>query len=69
MLRRLRVSAAVRLLPGISQHPEWEGTLVVNTRVARLFPLEILHLLGYRKLRRQGSYLLVNRRRFDLAPP
>jgi hypothetical protein len=42
---------------------------VVDTRVARLFPLEILHLLGFRKLRKDGPYLLVSRRRFDLNPP
>ena len=35
--------------------------------MARLFPLEILHLLGYRKLRKEGPYLLVNRRRFAIG--
>ena len=63
------VGSIVRYLPGIRPHPESIGTLVVNTRVARLFPLEILHLLGYRKLRYEGDYLLVNRRQFDLNAP
>jgi succinylglutamate desuccinylase len=69
VLRRLRVGSAVRFMPGVRAHPEAAGTLVVDTRVARLFPLEILHLLGYRKLRAEGPNLLVSRRRFDLSPP
>jgi len=68
-LRRLRLGNLVRYLPGVRPHHEWHGTLVVDTRVARYFPLDLLHLLGYRKLRREGSFLLVNRRRFDIAPP
>lgn len=68
-LRRLRIGRLVRFLPGVRPHREWHGTLVVDTRVARYFPLDLLHLFGYRKLRRKGSLLLVNRRRFDIAPP
>jgi succinylglutamate desuccinylase len=69
LLRHLRVGNLVRHLPGVRPHHEWHGTLVVDTRVARYFPLDLLHLLGYRKLRREGAFLVVNRRRFDLAPP
>jgi hypothetical protein len=31
--------------------------------IARFFPLEVFHLLGYRKRRRRGPYLIVSRRR------
>ncbi|MDH3284837.1 MAG: succinylglutamate desuccinylase/aspartoacylase family protein [Acidobacteriota bacterium] len=64
-LRHMRVYRYVARLPGVAQHPERKGTLVVDTRWARFFPLQIFHLLGYRKLRRHGSLLLVTRRRFD----
>ena len=50
---------------GIHCHPERPGTLVVNSRIARLLPLEVLHLLGFRKVRQEGRLLMISRRRFD----
>ena len=41
------------------------GTLLVNTRIAHWFPLEIFHLLGFRKQRADGRTLVVSRRVFD----
>jgi hypothetical protein len=41
----------------------------VDTSVARWFPLEIFHLLGYRKQRQVGSTLVVTRRAFDTDEP
>jgi hypothetical protein len=71
MLRHGRLPRLLRYMPGIRVHPESPDgeVLVVNTRVARLFPLQIFHLFGYRKLRRIGTALVVSRRRFDLSPP
>lgn len=69
VLRRLRLSPLLRLLPGVSRHPEREDSLVVDTRIARWFPLEIFHLFGFRKLRWQGPVLIVSRRRHDLRRP
>ncbi len=68
-LRRMGLAGIVRFLPGVSLHPEDEGVLVVNTRIARIYPLQIFHLLGFRKLRQVGDILMVSRRKFDLAPP
>ena len=65
LLRRSGLPELVRWLPGVRRHPEWPETLVVNTRVARLLPLQVLHLLGFRKLRWRGHLLMVSRRRFD----
>jgi len=64
-LRRLRLSALLPLLPGVRRHPTRAGTLVIDTRVARLFPLQILHLFGYRKLRWESERLMVSRRSRD----
>lgn len=69
VLRRLRLGVLLRWLPGIRRYPAGQGALLVDTRVARFFPMEILHLLGYRKLRRHGRYLMVERRAFDLDRP
>lgn len=64
-LRRRRLGWAVRLLPGISRDPEHRGTLRIDTRVARLYPMEVFHLLGYRRVRREGRTLYVSRRLHD----
>lgn len=69
MLRRLRLGALLRLLPGVRRSDTRREVLVVNTRVARWRSLDIFHLFGYRKLRRVGSELSVSRRRYDLSPP
>ena len=69
VLRRLRLSGLLRALPGVRRAEAGAGMLVVDTRLARAFPLEIFHLFGYRKLRWVGSELVVSRRPFDLAPP
>src|SRR5262245_49463193 len=69
ILRRMGVAEWPHLLPGVRRDPREEGTLIVNTWIARFFPLEVFHLLGYRKRRRRGPYLVVSRRReeFDIA--
>jgi succinylglutamate desuccinylase len=69
LLRRLRLGALLRLLPGVRRHPARRELLVVNTRIARWLALETFHLFGYRKLRRAEGELMFSRRRFDLAPP
>jgi hypothetical protein len=69
ILRRMGVADLPHLLPGVRRDPREEGTLIVNTWIARFFPLEVFHLLGYRKRRRRGPYLIVSRRReeFEIA--
>ncbi len=68
-LRRLRLCRILPWLPGVRLHPQDSGVLVVDTRVARWYPLEIFHLFGFRKLRASGAELVVSRRRYDLVPP
>jgi succinylglutamate desuccinylase/aspartoacylase family protein len=69
VVRRLRLAGLLRALPGVHPAQGRRGALVVNTRLARAFPLEVFHLFGYRKLRWSGDELVVSRRPFDLAPP
>lgn len=68
-VRRLGLANLLRFLPGVRIHPDHADVLLVNTRLARVYPLEIFHLLGYRKLRRIGAALAVSRRRYDLTAP
>ncbi len=62
-LRHLRADAVVHWLPGITRHPTRDNTLIVDRRIARWHSLEVLHLLGYRRMRGAGNALLVSRRR------
>jgi len=68
-LRRARLGRLISLLPGVRRHPTRSEVLVVNTRIARFYPLDIFHLFGFRKLRARGGALLVSRRPYDLSPP
>lgn len=69
MLRRLRIANWMFLLPGVKGHPTDPDSLIVNTAVARFFPLQIFHLLGFRKRVSEKNYLVVSRRRHDTQSP
>jgi len=60
--RRLRLDRAVRLLPGVRRSKDDPNTLLASRRVARWFLVEVFHLLGFRKERRQGDVLVFSRR-------
>ena len=67
-MRSLRLDKYVPLLPGVRVAGPG-GMISIDTRVARYWPLEVFHLLGYRKLRQKGRVLYVSRRRFDQENP
>src|ERR1043166_5958844 len=69
VLRRLKVQNLVEKLPGVTAEPNNRETLTVNTHVARFFPLQIFHLLGFRRLKWVGDKLVVSRRRHDVESP
>ena len=66
-IRRLRLPRLATLLPGVRPHPVERDTLIVNTRVARFYPLDLFHLFGYRKRRWIGRELVVTRRHENLG--
>ncbi len=61
-MRRWRLDRFVHWLPGVTRVHARPGALYVNRRVARWFALELLHLLGYRRVRDVGKRLIVIRR-------
>ena len=69
VLRRLKIQDYVYWLPGVARDEHDRETLIINTHVARLFPLQIFHLLGFRKRRWSGNKLIVSRRRHDTTSP
>jgi succinylglutamate desuccinylase len=65
MLRRLGIGDLAGRLPGVRRLDGDPNTLIVDTHLARLFPLQVFHLLGYRKRRWSDGLLVVSRRRVD----
>lgn len=69
VLRERNIGSWMRFLPGVNQHPVNDRAFVVNTRIARLMPLQVFHLLGFRKMRWRNEKLIVSRRRHDTKSP
>ena len=69
MLRRLKLADWMFVLPGVRRHPSDPESLMVNTAVARFLPLQIFHLLGFRRRVWEGNFLVVSRRKFDTRSP
>lgn len=68
-LRRLKLDTLMHYLPGVEKHPELEHTFRVNTQIARWLVMEIFHLLGYRRERKENGVLVVSKRKYDLVAP
>jgi succinylglutamate desuccinylase len=69
VLRKLKIGDLIHLLPGVTKDLSEYGSFIVNTQVARFFPLQIFHLLGFRKRRWRGDKLIVTRRAHDTKSP
>lgn len=69
ILRWIGIQKMIYLLPGVQVDNDDPGTLIINTRVARFFPLQVFHLLGFRRRRWVANKLVVSRRRHDTDAP
>ena len=65
VMRWLRLDAILPWVPGVRRDPDHRGSLLVNPGVARYLPVEVFHLLGFRKRRQVGHLLRFSRRRVD----
>lgn len=61
--RRMKFDRALPLLPGVSRLKGAKDSLVIDTRIAHWFVLEICHLLGFRKHYQTTGRLIVSRRK------
>ena len=68
-LRRAKIGDIIHRFPGIRRHPKHPEKFQVDTKIARFFPLQIFHLLGFRRLRLHNNFMLVTRRRHDTVSP
>ena len=69
LLRKLKVGHYIHFLPGVRRDPLNKDFLIINTRIARILPLHVFHLLGFRRRRWIDKDLVVSRRSYDLAGP
>ena len=69
ILRKLKVGHYIHLLPGVRRDPLNENLYIINTSIARILPLQIFHLLGFRKRRWIDNKLVVSRRSYDVTGP
>jgi predicted deacylase len=69
LLRKAGFQNYVRWLPGVEPSPSDPETLLINTSIARFFPLQVFHLLGFRRRRWSGKKLVVSRRKHDSKSP
>lgn len=62
-LRRWKFDRLLPWLPGVHLIPGSSDSLIINTKIARWFVIEICHLLGFRKHWQKQGVLIVGRRR------
>ncbi len=62
LLRRLRASKLLPLLPGVRRHPGKKDCFMVDPKIARWGTVQVFHLLGYRRRRPEGDQLVFSRR-------
>ncbi len=60
--RRLRLDRLFALLPGVYHPAGRREDLFVNRHVARWFSTEFFHLMGYRRKRARGSWMVFTKR-------
>lgn len=60
-LRHMQLDRFLPLLPGVARDEREPTRLVVNTHIAKLYPLDVFHMFGYRRIRKGGDQLTVER--------
>jgi hypothetical protein len=61
-LRRINFDYLLLALPGVNRYNKEYKTLVVNVRVARFLSRQIFHILGYRRVKKDGFNLIFIKR-------
>jgi len=69
ILRRMRADKILTYLPGINSHNGTDGTIAVNLSIAKWYVIELLHILGYRRMSIENGVLIASRRKFDIKAP
>jgi succinylglutamate desuccinylase len=60
-LRRLGAERILPLLPGVARDTAVPSRLVVDTKVAKVYPRDVFHMFGYRRIRELSAVTTVER--------
>lgn len=60
-VRHLELDRFLDWLPGVRRDVTHPSRFLVNTHIARLYPLDVFHVLGYRRIRERSGRLVVER--------
>lgn len=60
-LRQLKLDRFFDLLPGVERDPERPSRFIVGERAARLLPLNMFRMFGYRRVRMRDTRLMIER--------
>jgi succinylglutamate desuccinylase len=66
-LRGLGMEKILHLLPGVRRHPELPGSFIVDRRYARWLARQLFHLLGFRRVGREGRTLVMSQRQDQVS--
>ena len=61
VLRHMKLDRFLHLLPGIARDPAQPERLVVDERATQLYRLDMFHMLGYRRMRKDASRVVIER--------
>jgi succinylglutamate desuccinylase len=67
VLRGLGMEKVLHLLPGVRRHPELHGSFIVDRRYARWLARQLFHLLGFRRVGRDGRTLVMSQRQDQVS--
>jgi len=60
-LRNLRLDRFLDLLPGVARDKADPSRFIVDLTIARIYPLGVFHMFGYRRIRNRANELTVER--------
>ena len=60
-LRQMRIDRFLDLLPGVARDKAHPSRFIVDRAIAKIYPLGVFHMLGYRRIRELASELTVER--------
>ncbi len=60
-LRHMKLDRFLHMLPGIRRDPAEPSRLVVEERASQVYRLDMFHMLGYRRVRKESARLVIER--------
>ena len=68
-MRKLHAEKLLGILPGINKNPDESSSYIINLKIARFGVMNVFHLFGYRREKKEGKTIIVSRREYDSKSP